>query len=511
MGIKHKISILTLALSGFIASTVAQITEGSQIFGGGSLGELFLGIVDSVTLIPVDTMPVAALFLALTLVFYFAEKNLLEQVFLRLEEIILESFGKSSTSLHGTDEFPTGVKGMAFASAFITSNMLAALLGAGVLWLIMPIAILGLVIILIVKGKILASVFPTQKTGSAAKSSYSSVKSELKSAADYLRDAGGEAQDAADTGNEKEGEHSEKEIQAALELLNEAEGDIAQEFEADREELAQAIKEFNDVWEKKKEVDSELHSEQVQGAMDNARGNLELFLEALKGGNVRKNKQNLDNAAEDFQFLVKLFTNIDHELEEEVPEDKDALNKVIDAADKAVQSHKQVQKLKQLLRKAEKEDEYLEKVAQSRGFKQMYRKAEKEEEEEKQLEEKLEKLEMEDGKLLKQLEKADNILQEHVKMDEDIFNTLQREVNKFPIFGEDNLAKSVNKALRNVSETKDDNEFWRDVEAELIKCKNGMEALKNHAEHIEEIKKNEDMKERKVADNLEQHIKAMTS
>jgi hypothetical protein len=504
MGFKYKKILFLTALVGLITSATAQITEGSEVFGGGSLGELLVGFIDAITLVSIDSTPAAAIFVALTAVFYFAEKNMFEQIFLRLEELIVDAMGRGSTGIHGTDEFPTGVKGMALATAFITSNMLAGWLGIGVLWLIMPIAVIGLLIVLVVKGKIFASVLPTESAASATRSALGTAK-------DYLDNAGNEAQDAAETGNEQEGLDAENKIQEAHEILNNAEGNIAKDFEQDREELERAIEEFNDVFKYKKEEDQDLRSEDVQTAMDNARANLQVFMEALEDGNVRSAKDNLDEAVKDFQYLVKIFTHVDEDLEQEIPEEKDALNNVIDAADRALESHKDIQVLVKSLKEAEKEDEYLEKLAESRGFKEMYQRAEQEEEEEKKLEEKLEKLEMEDGKLLKELKEADKILQEHIKMDDEILKTLNREVNQYSVFGEDNLVNAINKAMNFIKENAGDEQFWKDAEEDLKKCKRGMKALKDHAEHIQEIKQNEDRKEKKVADNLEKHIKEMTN
>lgn len=149
--------LISVLLIIFTSNSAAQY--GSEL-GGDTLQESFVNFMQTITMVEITSVATAFLFLTVVALFYFASLNIFEQVFLRLEEIIKEALGEDARSLYrDNDHYPTGVKGMALAVAFISANGITGLVG---LLTGIAMGLIGVAIPLVVHGKLMRIVGNTK-------------------------------------------------------------------------------------------------------------------------------------------------------------------------------------------------------------------------------------------------------------------------------------------------------------------------------------------------------------
>ena len=287
------------------------------------------------------------------------------------------------------------------------------------------------------------------------------VQNEVERDKEELDDAGAKAKDAAQTGNEDEAKEAEREIEDALNSINNVEMKIEQLLEAEENDLQNAIKEAREVIqeERKEEQDIQLvrkRLEEIENILKELEGGMTRYSNAIKNasdpnigwgeaaeaegidpsyvtgsGKNRKLKVNAvaqgwitpsgSGLTTDVVPRVEEIENVAKELrqieQDEADRIKDEVQRVVREAQRFVQTHKLIQEVKSLINEAEEEDKYLEKVAKKLKNKEIFQKAKEEEEEEKQLESQLKKLMDKEEMIEKELKEAAKLLEEEVRLD----------------------------------------------------------------------------------------------
>lgn len=132
--LRRRVAMLFGAVLMYIASATAQ---SRQPFMGSlelDIGGGAVSFFDTITFAPIDNVPQLGIFLAVLFMFYFIEKNILEQVFSAIDEAVYKAIkGEGYNRLHrrysNYEEYPTGAKGIALAVAFISANGLLFVVG----------------------------------------------------------------------------------------------------------------------------------------------------------------------------------------------------------------------------------------------------------------------------------------------------------------------------------------------------------------------------------------------
>ena len=138
--------------TGFVAQVVsAQSITGGGPFGGGNIdaGRIFVDAVDAITYFDVMSVPDAGIFLGILALIYAAELNIFTEAFIRIDEIIQEALGDENryrSVYEDEDEYPTGVKLMALATAYVTTNGVWGLFGYFSILLLSTFALLALIV-----------------------------------------------------------------------------------------------------------------------------------------------------------------------------------------------------------------------------------------------------------------------------------------------------------------------------------------------------------------------------
>lgn len=122
-----KKTFLALLVLVFTASAAAQF--GTDL-GGETLADSFVNFMDAITFANIFSVAAAVQFLVVVGLFYYAELNIIEQVFLRLEDIISDVFEGGDRLFRSDDsQYPTGTKGLSLAIAFLSANGVTGLFG----------------------------------------------------------------------------------------------------------------------------------------------------------------------------------------------------------------------------------------------------------------------------------------------------------------------------------------------------------------------------------------------
>jgi len=169
------LTFLGLSQLFFTQLAASQITDrgpfgGRFDFGGEPVAEFF----DAITYVEIQSLPDVGIFLGVLFLFYYIELNIFEQAFYRIDEAIANAIrsdnGPSYTHRwrdSGAEDHPTGVKGMALAVAFLSTNGVFGFFGyIGALTL----AALGLLALILMFAGILTSPWGGDDDGSGGSS-----------------------------------------------------------------------------------------------------------------------------------------------------------------------------------------------------------------------------------------------------------------------------------------------------------------------------------------------------
>ncbi len=215
--------------------------------GAGSVGiaDTLVEGLDAVTFYSITDIYGASIFLAVLGVVFFAELNILEQVFLQLEERV-RSDTDSSSLLYTDDEsdYPTGTTGFSFVTAYILVNSLLGVFG---FYAAVSIGLLSLLTILVMHRSVFNAARGTDI--SAAQSGGRSNPVEVRGS-----DGGSSRQ------RRNSSSLSSSQVRRILRVLNRTESQIESVQEIEEDEI-RAAREFLDEFEShfssiKKKIDS---------------------------------------------------------------------------------------------------------------------------------------------------------------------------------------------------------------------------------------------------------------
>lgn len=377
--------------------------------------------------------------------------------------------------------------------------------------------------------------------GKTAKATTQGIKEgseALSEASEILSTAEKEAKDGADKGNEAEEEDAASKIQDALGVINDvliqAEGGL----ESKREELNDAINKVEDA------LKHEENEEQALGFVDLRfkRANIFLKLAAdqaedagtggldlLNGEGVYyfsdedyeglrisrfqglsgKGKINpktkapddiygLAGVREDMASIQGSLEAMAQPLKVEEHDLHDAFDELMDVSASAMGYHKLLKELDELLSEAERDDEMLEQLAESRRWEQLYREADHELDEEQQLEQKKEKVVGEIETLKETLENAHELLERHLKADDEMVQFLREKLEP-----EDD---EIKQSLERLDEAVKGSDHESDYDEYIGKISNMVHDIREILEMIEDEDVSEDEAERQVIGELEEYL-----
>lgn len=136
-----KVSLPFASLS-LVSLSSAQITGGPVT--ADNFAQLIVGVLNAVTVFPIDSISTGIYFLAIVAGFYFPAKFFVSKIFQMVDKALHDSDGLSRSYMTDSDSVPIGTKGFAFAVAFVSANSFAIFFGVSSLIIF---GVVGLVLV----------------------------------------------------------------------------------------------------------------------------------------------------------------------------------------------------------------------------------------------------------------------------------------------------------------------------------------------------------------------------
>ncbi|WP_414837866.1 hypothetical protein ACK3SF_00470 [Candidatus Nanosalina sp. VS9-1] len=522
-----------LALSGFLTSITASAS--AQVTGGsGEITSVF-AILGQVLGIDIGN-PYSALALLATLgIMSLSTYIVLKEAFKKMDML--------DTVLPGSGRNGGGRNILALLSVLITLTIFGTGAAAGIIQGFQAIFLLGFVFMMIGggvfimiggSGMILGG--GSKAMGKFSKDAAEGISEGMEAVGeidDILGTAEREAQDGAENNDEEEEEEAAERIERALELMNEVLVNTAGDLDSKRNEVTDAVGKVEeaigleeDEFEQLGYIDQRfkranifLHeaSQVVEssgpGGSDLLNGegafNLtddwsdQISIGALQGieglhknspGMSASDLYGLAGVREDFEKINQSLDMMTEELSEEEGDMAEAFQELVDAVEAAVGYHEILQDLGELLDEAERDDEMLEQLAQSRDWRRLYNEADHEEDEERQLENRKAEITGEEDALRSELNSAVNLLKKHLQEDDRIIQEIRNEL--------ENDERSIEDALSTLSGELEGTGY----ESALGELDNMLASIEARIERIEDEDINEEQREREVIQQAQQHL-----
>ena len=542
---QRKILYLLTSVSAVSSPTVAQVTGGSgqvtSIFG--TLSQL-LGINVAN---PYNALAMLVTLGVMSLSVYIVLKVGVRK--LDIEDVVLPSGGHNGG----------GRNILALMSVLITLSIFGTGAAAGLIQGFQAMFALGFLFMIIGLGVFIViggtgglfggGSYMIGKTSKASMEGIKEGSEALDEAKEMLGTAEKEAQDGADGGpsnkspfddTEDEEEDAANRIQEALGIMNDVLVQTDEGLESKRNELNVAINEVEEALEIEGtedeyfgQIDQRFKRANIflnlaaQKADDQGPGGLDLLngegvysklmdsnafddlrIGKLQGIEGRGKKGDTDLPAgdiyglsgvrEDMANILGQLQTMKGPLETEEHELHDALDKLMDVSASTKGYTQLLEELDELLSEAERDDEMLEKLAESRRWEQLYKEADHELDEEKQLEQKKGKIVGEVDALKERLEKAHDLLQKHLQLDDQMISFIRDEIEH-----EDRKTAESLKTLDKAVQGSPNQEAYDNYIGDVSDMVHDIEAL---LEMIEDEDVSEEEADRKVIEDLEQYL-----
>lgn len=277
----------------------------------------------------------------------------------------------------------------------------------------------------------------------------------MEQANEILETAEREESEGRERGNngDRETEHdeeadAEQKLNRVLQILDHVEEDFQDVLEEDKKRIKAAIRnigraEKEEETEEKAEEDVEKRilradhwAREANNVIEGAGAVQEDQLLSGRGpymvdGLDYSGAYGLEDMHDDLENVEKRISLIVSNINEEEGNLGEGFKELLEAAQEVVKLHSYVYELKELLKEAEDDTDFMEKLSKEEKFKDLYsdaRDADKYEEED--LEPKLERLEEEEEELFNQLQKADDLFEKHLRLNKNTIQTLEMKVSK---------------------------------------------------------------------------------
>lgn len=396
-------AVLTLATATYIPAVSAQTGLGP----GGPQAELVEFFNEIVFYgFEVNSVPEIALyFIAPLFAFYMLNKNIFHVGFESFEDRI----DRSDYNVSGSkEELPTGLKGLALATAFIMVQMigvlgvfmLAALAGlAYIVWLLNYIDLFGNL-----TGGGSGTSSSSGGGGGSSEESLESAENEVSEADRERRESEQKEQDAENTGNDNEARNAQQEFEHAISELEAAEQDLEGFFERKSSEINNLVSDVKEFLEDEENTLNRLKD--FENKAQNIESNLDVMLTEVGQltarnnanavhGEINSDLSDLISEGDGFTDFEKAFANIKDNLsylekdigivekiikEEEVKEEDD-LGELINIVRQYREAEKIIENLPSELKSIVEDEEEMEGLAKELSDKELFEEAEKTEEE----------------------------------------------------------------------------------------------------------------------------------
>ena len=298
--------------------------------------------------------------------------------------------------------------------------------------------------------------------GKSAKATTQGIKEgaeALDEAGELLETAESEEKEGRERGEsgDRDTEHdeeadAERKLNRVLEIFDFVEGDFQEVLQENSRNIKGAIRNLENA-EEDEEVEERAEHD-IQQRVQRAHVFVENVLEeirddidddgsvneaALVGGNPPYDAgitsyggaYGLNQVKEDSKAIEKRLNQIVSDIQEEEGFMGSGLKALIEAAREVVKIHGYTYELKQLLKEAEEDTEFMEKLSKEEQFKDLYsdaRDADKHEKED--LEPKLNQLEKEEEQLFEALKQADELLDKHLSLNGTLISMLENKTSK---------------------------------------------------------------------------------
>ena len=252
-----------------------------------------------------------------------------------------------------------------------------------------------------------------------------------------------------DTEHDEEAD-AERKLNRVLEILDYVEGDFQEVLTENKERIQDAINDLEEA-EEDEEVE-ERAEEDIQQRVQRAHVFVGAAVEEIKeDGSINTGRlksggppyeidassfgyggaYGLEAVGEDMEMVEKRLNQIVSNIKEEEGFMGEGLKELIEAAREVVQIHQYTYELQELLREAESDTEFMEKLSEEEKFKDLYEEARDEEKYEKEdLEPKLNKIEEEEEELFEYLKKADELVEKHLSLNSTLITLLENKTSK---------------------------------------------------------------------------------
>jgi hypothetical protein len=249
-------------------------------------------------------------------------------------------------------------------------------------------------------------------------------------------------------GERKEERDAEMKLNRVLEVLDSVEDDFQEALEVNKERINDAI---NDLEEAEEDEEVEEKAEEditqrvqrahtfIQHAVEQIQEEGAINPEPLKNGRGSYSISHtgyggaygLLAVEEDMEMVEKRLNQIVSNIQDEEGFIGEGLKELLEAANEVITVHKYTNELKELLKEAEEDTEFMERLAEKEKFKELFSEArDADEYEESDLEPKLERLEEEERELYEALEKADKLVEKHLQLNRTVITMLENKTKK---------------------------------------------------------------------------------
>lgn len=339
-----------------------------------------------------------------------------------------------------------------------------------------------------------------------------------------------------DTEHEEEAD-AEQKLNRVLQILDYVEGDFQEVLEENKNRINDAINDLEEA-----EEDEEVE-EKAEVDIEKRIGRVDIFLEMAVekidesggmdeaalingtrpydfGGIDYGGAYGLEAGREDLEMIEKRLNQIVSNIKEEEGFIGEGLQELLEAAQEVVAMHEYTYELKQLLKEAEEDTEFMEKLAQDDQFKDLYSDARDAETHEKEdLEPKMNKIEEEEEQLFEALKKADKLVEKHLSLNSYVIQLLENKVSKEAPTGMSGIIggwKEVNSQAQDLLRHAES--YTADNVADMMGPPDNegtilyyLEDIGNHLKAIDSELNSEYKKEQEEIQELEQYIDNFSS
>jgi hypothetical protein len=254
---------------------------------------------------------------------------------------------------------------------------------------------------------------------------------------------------------DRDGEHdeeadAERKLNRVLEILDYVEGDFQEVLTENKERIQDAI---DDLERAEEDEEAEERAEQdiqqrvqrahvfVTAAVEEIKEDGSINTDSLKSGRRPYEidtssfgyggAYGLEAVGNDMEMGEKRLNQIVSNINEEEGFIGEGLKELIEAAREVVQIHKYTYELQELLKEAESDTEFMEKLSEEEKFKDLYEDARDADRHEKEdLEPKLNNIKEEEEELFEYLKKADELVEKHLSLNSTLITLLEDKTSK---------------------------------------------------------------------------------